>query len=74
MKRFLKAMRWTAVGLVLGLSAAYSSGSDPSPDGTSGTPSANSFTILAGSELKDVDAALGAEIRKAPEPSMRSIA
>ena len=65
MKRFLKAMRWTAVGLVLGLSAACSSGSDPSPDGTSGTPSANSFTILAGSELKDVDAALGAEIRKA---------
>jgi Ca-activated chloride channel family protein len=65
MKRFLKAMRWTTVGLALGLSVACSSGSDASGDGTSGAPSANAFTILAGSELKDVDATLGEDIRKA---------
>ena len=65
MKRLLKAMRWTVVGLALGLLAACSSGSDPSADGASGAPSPNAFTILAGSELKDVDAALGENIRKA---------
>lgn len=65
MNRFLKAMRWATVGLALGLSAACSSGSDSSADGASGAPSANAFTILAGSELKDVDTALGEDIRKA---------
>ena len=60
-----RTFRWAIVAAALGIIAACSSGSDPSADNAQTAPSANAFTILAGSELKDVDAQLGAQIRKA---------
>ncbi len=60
-----KTLRWAAVSVAFALVAACSSGADQPAGGDDGTVPANAFTILAGSELKDVDTQLGAEIRKA---------
>ncbi len=60
-----KLFRWAAVAVALGIVTACSSGSDSSAGNDDAARSANSFTILAGSELKDVDAQLGEQIRKA---------
>lgn len=65
MTRFSKILRCTAVSAAFALLAACSSGSDPSTGSDDGALPANAFTILAGSELKDVDTQLGDEIRKA---------
>lgn len=65
MTRFSKILRCTAVSAAFALLAACSSGSDPSAGSDDGALPANAFTILAGSELKDVDTQLGDEIRKA---------
>jgi Ca-activated chloride channel family protein len=65
MTDFLKALRYASVAAVFGLAAACSPGSDSASTGDDDALSANAFTILAGSELKDVDAQLGEDIRKA---------
>ncbi len=65
MTDFFKALRYASVAAVLALAAACSPGSDTAATGEDDALPANAFTILAGSELKDVDAQLGAEIRKA---------
>ena len=65
MTRFLKILHYAAVATAFALLAACSSGSDSSAGSDDGTLPANAFTILAGSELKDVDTQLGEEIRKA---------
>ena len=65
MTHLLKIIRCAVAAATLGILTACSSGSDPSADNAQTAPSANAFTILAGSELKDVDAQLGAQIRKA---------
>jgi Ca-activated chloride channel family protein len=65
MTGLFKMLRWTSAAMVLALIAACSSGSDPSSGGDGEALPANAFTILAGSELKDVDAQLGDEIRRA---------
>ncbi len=65
MTDFFKAFRYASVAAVLALVAACSPRSDDSLAGADDALSANAFTILAGSELKDVDAQLGEEIRKA---------
>lgn len=59
----LKMLRCAAVVLVFALVVACSP--DPSSTDADGALPANAFTILAGSELKDVDAQLGDDIRKA---------
>ncbi len=65
MTRFLKILHYAAVATAFALLAACSSGSDSSAGNDEGALPANAFTILAGSELKDVDTQLGDEIRKA---------
>jgi Ca-activated chloride channel homolog len=65
MTRFLRILHYAAVATAFALLAACSSGSDSSTGNDDGTLPANAFTILAGSELKDVDTQLGDEIRKA---------
>lgn len=65
MNDFFKTFRCASVAMVCALVAACSPGSDPSATGADDALLANAFTILAGSELKDVDAQLGEEIRKA---------
>lgn len=65
MTDFLKAFRYVSVAAVFALVAACSPGSDSASTGDDDALPANAFTILAGSELKDVDAQLGEEIRKA---------
>lgn len=65
MTDFLKAFRYVSVAAVFTLVAACSPGSDSASTGDDDALSANAFTILAGSELKDVDVQLGEEIRKA---------
>ncbi len=60
-----KLFRWAVVAVALGVMAACSSGSDSSVGNDEAARSANAFTILAGSELKDVDTQLGEQIRKA---------
>lgn len=65
MTRFLKILHYAAVATAFALLAACSSGSDSSAGNDDGALPANAFTILAGSELKDVDTQLGDEIRKA---------
>ena len=60
-----RLFRWAVVAVALGIITACSSGSDSSAGNDDATRSANAFTILAGSELKDVDAQLGEQIRKA---------
>ncbi len=60
-----KLFRWAVVSVALGVMAACSSGSDSAAGDDDAARSANAFTILAGSELKDVDAQLGEQIRKA---------
>jgi Ca-activated chloride channel homolog len=60
-----KLFRWAVVAVALGIITACSSGSDSSTGNDDAARSANAFTILAGSELKDVDAQLGEQIRKA---------
>ena len=65
MTHLLKIIRCAVAAATLGILTACSSGSDPSAGNDDAAPSANAFTILAGSELKDVDAQLGAQIRKA---------
>lgn len=65
MTRFSKILQCAAAVLTFAALAACSSGSDSSTGNDDGTLPANAFTILAGSELKDVDTQLGDEIRKA---------
>ena len=65
MTHLLKIIHCAVAAATLGILTACSSGSDPSAGNDDAAPSANAFTILAGSELKDVDAQLGAQIRKA---------
>ncbi len=65
MTDLFKTLRWAAVSVAFVLLAACSSGSDPSTGDDDDAVPANAFTILAGSELKDVDTQLGDEIRKA---------
>jgi Ca-activated chloride channel family protein len=65
MTRFLKILQCAAVAAAFVILAACSSGSDSSAGNDDGALPANAFTILAGSELKDVDTQLGDEIRKA---------
>jgi Ca-activated chloride channel homolog len=65
MTRFSKILQYAAAALMFAALAACSSGSDSSTGNDDGTLPANAFTILAGSELKDVDTQLGDEIRKA---------
>jgi Ca-activated chloride channel family protein len=65
MTRFLKMLHYAAVATTFALVTACSSGSDSSAGNDDGAVPANTFTILAGSELKDVDAQLGEQIRKA---------
>jgi Ca-activated chloride channel homolog len=65
MTRFSKILQYAAAALTFAALAACSSGSDSSTGNDDGTLPANAFTILAGSELKDVDTQLGDEIRKA---------
>ena len=65
MTDFLKALRYASIAAVIALVAACSPGSDSASTGDDDALPANAFTILAGSELKDVDAQLGEEIRKA---------
>ncbi len=65
MTDFLKALRYASIAAVIALAAACSPGSDSASTGDDDALPANAFTILAGSELKDVDAQLGEEIRKA---------
>jgi Ca-activated chloride channel homolog len=65
MTGFFKMLRWTAVSVAFALVAACTPGSDPSTGNDDDAVPANAFTILAGSELKDVDTQLGDEIRKA---------
>ncbi len=65
MTDFFKALRYASVAAVLALAAACSPGSDTAATGEGDALPANAFTILAGSELKDVDAQLGEDIRKA---------
>ena len=65
MTHLLKIIRCAVAAAALGILTACSSGADPSAGNDDAAPSANAFTILAGSELKDVDAQLGAQIRKA---------
>ena len=65
MTDFLKALRYASVAAVFALVAACSPGSDRASTGGDDALPANAFTILAGSELKDVDVQLGEEIRKA---------
>lgn len=65
MTDFLKALRYASVAAVFALAAACSPGSDSASTGDDDALPADAFTILAGSELKDVDVQLGEEIRKA---------
>ncbi|MEQ1514689.1 MAG: VWA domain-containing protein [Lysobacteraceae bacterium] len=65
MTRFSKILQCAAAALTFAALAACSSGSDSSTGNDDGTLPADAFTILAGSELKDVDTQLGDEIRKA---------
>lgn len=65
MTRFSKILQCATVSVAFALLAACSSGSDSSAGNDDGALPANAFTILAGSELKDVDTQLGDEIRKA---------
>jgi Ca-activated chloride channel homolog len=65
MTRVSKMLQCAAASVAFALLAACSSGSDSSAGNDDGTLPANAFTILAGSELKDVDTQLGDEIRKA---------
>ena len=65
MTDLFKTLRWAAVSVAFALLAACSSGSDPSTGNDDDAVPANAFTILAGSELKDVETQLGDEIRKA---------
>ncbi len=65
MTRFLKMLQVAAVVATFAVLAACSSGSDSSAGNDGSALPANAFTILAGSELKDVDAQLGEQIRKA---------
>ncbi len=65
MTHFLKMLQCVVASVAFALVTACSSGSDPSTGGSDGAVPANAFTILAGSELKDVDAQLGEQIRKA---------
>lgn len=65
MTDFLKALRYASVAAVFALAAACSPGSDSASTEDDDALPANAFTILAGSELKDVDVQLGEEIRKA---------
>ena len=65
MTDFLKALRYVSVAAVFALAAACSPGSNNASTGDDDALPANAFTILAGSELKDVDAQLGEDIRKA---------
>ena len=65
MTRVSKMLQCAAATVAFALLAACSSGSDSSAGDDDGALSANAFTILAGSELKDVDTQLGDEIRKA---------
>jgi Ca-activated chloride channel homolog len=65
MTRYSKILQCAAAALTFAALAACSSGSDSSTGNDDGTLPANAFTILAGSELKDVDTQLGDEIRKA---------
>lgn len=65
MTRVSKMLQCAAATVAFALLAACSSGSDSSAGDDDGAMSANAFTVLAGSELKDVDTQLGDEIRKA---------
>lgn len=65
MTRVSKMLQCAAASVAFALLAACSSGSDSSAGNDDGALPANAFTILAGSELKDVDTQLGDEIRKA---------
>ncbi len=65
MTRVSKMLQCAAASMAFALLAACSSGSDSSAGNDDGALPANAFTILAGSELKDVDTQLGDEIRKA---------
>ncbi len=65
MTDFFKALRYASIAAVFALAAACSPGSDNASTGDDDALPANAFTILAGSELKDVDVQLGEEIRKA---------
>lgn len=65
MTDIFKALRYASVAAVFALVAACSPRSDDASAGADDALPANAFTILAGSELKDVDVQLGEEIRKA---------
>ena len=65
MTDLFKTLRWAAVPVAFALLAACSSGSDPSTVNDDDAVPANAFTILAGSELKDVETQLGDGIRRA---------
>jgi Ca-activated chloride channel homolog len=73
MTRLINTFRWAAAAVALCVMTACSSGSDASSAGDEGALPANAFTILAGSELKDVDTGLGDEIRKATGIEVRFI-
>lgn len=65
MTGFFKTLRSASVAMAFALVAACSPGPDSTSAGKDGALPANAFTILAGSELKDVDAQLGEDIRRA---------
>ncbi len=69
--RLSKMFRCAAAAMAFALLAACSSGSDSSAGGEDAAVPANAFTILAGSELKDVDTQLGDQIRKATGLNVR---
>ncbi len=71
MMRFLNTFRCLAIVAALSAITACSRGSGSAAGGDDDAQSANAFTILAGSELKDVDAQLGDEIRKATGINVR---
>jgi Ca-activated chloride channel homolog len=64
MTRCLTMFRCATVAIAFALLTACSSGSDSPAGNDDGAVPANAFTILAGSELKDVETQLGEQIRK----------
>ncbi len=69
MNAFSRALRRASVALALALVVAIVAACSPdtgssATDGDGAVP-ANAFTILAGSEIKDIETQLGADIRKA---------
>lgn len=65
MTGLFKTLRWASFAIASALIVACSSGTGPAPGGDDAALPADAFTVLAGSELKDVETQLGDRIRKA---------